>query len=199
MLLDNTLIIFVKYPQAGFVKTRLAKEIGNEEAALIYRRFVETILKQTNDTNFNRFIFYTPAHKRSQILEWLGHHLDTFAQEGKGLGQRLSNAIESAFRKGAKKVVVIGSDIPAIDKKIILKAFKGLENNESVIGPSSDGGYYLLGLSSFNREIFKNISWGTNKVLKETINKLKRLGLRFNFLEKLSDVDNLNDLLRLKW
>ena len=197
MLLENILIIFVKYPQAGFVKTRLAKDIGKEEAVLLYRRFVEIILKRTDDMSFNRFIFYSPARKGRQIQKWLGYGLTTFAQKGNNLGERLSNAVGSTFRKGSKKVVVIGSDSPTIDKKIILKAFKELENKDCVIGPSLDGGYYLLGLSSFNREIFKDISWSTNKVFKQTINKLKKLRLRFNLLEQLSDVDNLKDLLRL--
>lgn len=198
VLLDNVLIIFVKYPQPGFVKTRLAKEIGKENAASLYRLFVEAILSRTDDKNFNRVIFYTPAEKRHQIKDWIGSDMDIYPQKGKDLGERLSHAFKFIFEKGAKRAVVIGSDSPTIDKKIILQAFKELEYNECVIGPSSDGGYYLVGLSYFHTEIFKDITWSTNKVYEQTLNRLRKLKLKFSSLDELFDVDNFEDLVTLK-
>jgi hypothetical protein len=193
------LIIFIKYPQPGFVKTRLAKEIGKERAASLYRLFAETILARIKDKSFTRFIFYCPASKKKQIRAWLGPDLSNiYPQKGRDLGEKLTHAFEFTFKKGAKKVVAIGTDSPAIDKEVILRAFEELESRDCVIGPSSDGGYYLLGLSSFYREIFKNIMWSTDRVFRQTLNRLEELKLNFSSLEEHFDVDNIRDLIVLK-
>lgn len=200
MLLDNALIIFIKYPQPGLVKTRLAKEIGKNEAAFLYRLFVETILSRTTDISFSRIVFYSPAAKREAIRRWLGAGLDNeiYPQKGRDLGERLANAFEFTFRKGAKKVLAIGSDSPTIDKFIILRAFKELENKSCVIGPAFDGGYYLLGLSSLYRQIFQDIDWGSHKVLEETLHLLNKLKLEYALLDEHFDIDRLEDLIRLQ-
>lgn len=198
MLLDRVLIIFVKYPQAGFVKTRLAKEIGKEKAARLYRLFVKAILARTNDANFTRFIFYSPLEKETQIRQWLNYPPYLYPQEGDNLGKRLSNAFEFTFKRGAKKAVVIGTDSPTVGKETVIKAFEELEQNDCVIGPSTDGGYYLLGLSNFRREIFDNIEWDTDIVFRQTVNILKGLKLQLSFLDEDFDVDNSQDLIKLR-
>jgi len=196
--LERILIIFVKYPEPGCVKTRLAHSIGKDKAAFLYRMFVELLLRRTNNMSSERFIFYTPAEKREKLSSWLGGGSKLFPQRGDNLGQRMSNAVRFAFAKGAREIVIVGTDIPLLDKEVVLTAFKKLENHQCVIGPSLDGGYYLLGLSHFEGKIFQNINWGTDKVLNQTLGAVKRLGLTYSLLEERFDVDDIEDLVRLK-
>ncbi len=198
MSLERILIVFVKYPEAGHVKTRLAKSIGKKEATSIYRLFVELLLERTDSMDSERLIFYTPANKREKVSIWLDDDSRLFPQRGDNLGQRMSNAFRFAFARGAREIVIVGTDIPLLDKEVILGAFKKLENRQCVIGPSLDGGYYLLGLSHFDGRIFQNINWGTDKVLDQTIEAVKRLGLTYSLLEKHFDVDDIEDLVRLR-
>jgi rSAM/selenodomain-associated transferase 1 len=178
----NVLIIFVKYPEPATVKTRLAKSIGKDSAARLYRAFVEAVVKRTEGKRFQRVIFYSPSGKERQMRNWLGAGLEFYPQEGAILGERLSRAFQFAFKNGAKKVVAIGSDSPTIDKRIILDAFRRLKRAQCVIGPASDGGYYLIGLSSFYDGIFKGICWGTGSVLGRTVDKLRRLKIKYAIL-----------------
>lgn len=195
--LNNVLIIFVKYPEPGFVKTRLAEKIGKDKAAYLYRLFVEAIVARTDDIGFRRIIFCHPPEKSRGFKDWLGDN-EVYSQKGDTLGERLSNAFEVTFRKGASRVIAIGSDSPTIDKKLIIKTFKKLESKECVIGPALDGGYYLIGLSRLHREIFKDINWSTKDVFKETKDNLNRLRLGFSVLNKEIDIDSFDDLLVLK-
>lgn len=197
---NNVLIIFVKYPQAGRVKTRLAKHIGKQKAADLYRLFTEAVLKRTKDKNFRRLIFYTPPDKEKEIKKWLGSDgLEFRPQRGRGLGERLFNAFRLALgSSSARRVAAIGTDSPLIDRKVINNAFKALETKQCVLGPALDGGYYLIGLSSFNKEVFKGIDWGTRKVFKQTIAKLRRLNISHSFLDTSFDVDTHRDVSSLK-
>jgi len=199
-LLENVLNIFVKYPEPGFVKTRLAKDIGKDEAVSLYRLFVEAILARTENISFRRIIFCYPSEKRQEIMDWLMPKipLEFYSQKGDTLGERLSNAFAHSFKKGARRVITIGTDSPTIDKKVILEAFKELETKQCVIGPALDGGYYLIGLSSFHKEIFMDIDWSTSSVLKQTQDRLNRLELEFTLLDREIDVDSFKDLLVLK-
>ena len=195
---DNTLIIFIKSPDEGAVKTRLAQGIGKKKAAVLYRLFVEAILTRTKDKSFGRVIFYDPPDKREEIMNWIGDDTELHPQSGNGLGERLSNAFDFVFNRDARKAVVIGSDSPTIDANIIRQAFRELETREFVIGPSRDGGYYLLGMSSFRKEVFQGIEWSTDRVFKETVRVFESLGADFHILDKDIDVDRPEDLTPLK-
>lgn len=198
MLSKDTLILFLKNPDPGFVKKRLAKDIGKDNASFLYRLFVEAILKRTEPGRFKRMIFYTPSAKKKEIQNWIGRKITMYPQKGKNLGSRLSYAFRLAFQKGAKRVVAIGTDMPLIDNKIIRSAFQKLENRRCVIGPCFDGGYYLLGLSHFYRGVFQNIAWGTDRVFKQTLNILKSAKLGYCYLDKCHDIDNIEDLAAIK-
>lgn len=198
MFLERILIVFVKYPEAGHVKTRLAKSIGEKEAAALYGLFVELLLKKTDNMNSKRLIFYTPVNQRDKVSSWLNDDSKLYPQKGDDLGQRMSNAFRFAFARGARRIVIVGTDIPLLNREIILKAFRELENRQCVIGPSPDGGYYLLGLSHFDERIFQNIPWGTGKVLNQTLRIVQGLGLTYSLLEEHFDVDDIEDLIRLK-
>jgi rSAM/selenodomain-associated transferase 1 len=190
------LLIFVKYPEPGKVKTRLAKNIGSENAALLYREMAETIIYAlSKSTDYGKIIFFDPPERRSDVTRWLKiNDLSFIAQEGNSLGERMSNAFSHAFSLGAPKAVIVGTDCPQITTHTISKAFEKLETSEVVIGPSYDGGYYLLGLSRFIPQIFHDIDWSTNLVFDQTVKKLRHNGIKSECLEMLRDVDTVEDL-----
>jgi hypothetical protein len=193
----NVLLIFVKYPRLGRVKRRLSKTIGRENATFLYKIFVEKTIKETKSKNYERIIFFTPIRRKKEFIKWLGKRLKFIPQKGKNLGDRLYNAFKEAFALGAEKIVAIGTDSPLLNKEVIYRAFKKLNNKECVIGPSLDGGYYLLGLSCLNRGLFKGINWGTEKVFRQTLNAIKKINFRLGLLEKMLDVDDIKDLITL--
>lgn len=194
MISKNILIIFVKYPQPGLVKTRLAKDIGKSQAASLYKSFVDVIVKRNISSRFKMIIFYTPGNRENEIRRWLGEKFEYQSQDGRDLGERMLNAFAFVFSQGAKKIILIGTDSPLIDKNVVIKAFKRLENAECVIGPSYDGGYYLLGLSRFCKDIFTNIDWGTDRVRQQTVKALEDLSIKYSFGDVDFDIDRLEDL-----
>ncbi len=198
MINKNVLIIFLKYPVPGTVKTRLAKSIGEENAEMLYKCFVQTILANTKSADYETIIFFTPQKKHKQIKEWLGKNWNFRAQKGTNLGERLSNAFGYVFKSGAKKVVVIGSDSPLLDDQLIKKAFSCLDKADCVIGPSSDGGYYLLGLKRLAPELFDLKEWSTNVVFEKTRKKALNLNMKLEIMEEHFDVDEKEDLIMLE-
>lgn len=190
------LLIFVKYPEPGKVKTRLAKNIGSENAAMLYRNMAEGIVCNLSKlTDYTKIIFFDPPERRNDVMRWLKFDgLSFVAQDGNSLGERMSNAFSHAFSLGAEKAVVIGTDCAQITKQTILKAFEKLETSEAVIGPSDDGGYYLLGLRRLIPELFYDIDWSTNLVFDQTMKRLRRNGIKSKCLETLRDVDTVEDL-----
>lgn len=195
---DKILIIFLKYPQPGLVKTRLATDIGKEKAASLYKKFTELIIEQVTSDDYHLFIFYSPLDKREEIINWLGKDLEFYPQQGNNLGRRMQKAFKFAFARGAKNVAIIGTDSPLINKHMILEAFKKLEAAEAVIGPCLDGGYYLLGLNKFKDDIFEGMAWSSDRVYNQTIAKLRNLDFKFVVLEEQVDVDDIEDIKLLK-
>lgn len=202
--MDNCLLIFLKYPEADKVKTRLGREIGPEKAAELYRLFVEATLKRTLDKNglYEQLLFYTPVERGTEIKSWLGrggvtpplHH-----QIGSDLGERMLNALKTVFFRGAKRAVIIGTDSPTVDKEIIYEAFCRLKDNKVVIGPTADGGYYLIGVSLPTlKGLFTDIDWGSNRVFEQTVKKVREENASYSLLPLHYDVDNLADLRTLK-
>ncbi|MGR3318985.1 MAG: TIGR04282 family arsenosugar biosynthesis glycosyltransferase [Candidatus Anammoxibacter sp.] len=216
MTTDNYLIIFIKYPEPGKVKTRLSKSIGNKNAVMLYKLFVKALLNRiapitslSNDQdeyNYNVAIFFSPEEKREEIKDWLGDKYKLYPQSGNNLGERISNAFNTISEKGANKSIIIGSDTPALKKSLILEAYELLSTNDVVIGPTKDGGYYLLGLSHtpnpFKRfresSIFTGIDWSTEHVFNQTVVKLKQSGLSYKSLSEYYDIDQIEDLHLLK-
>ncbi len=194
----NILIVFLKHPEPGKVKTRLAADIGKRRAAMLYRVFVETVLERTESKSFSRIIFYTPSSKKKQLTRWLGPAVEYCPQQGRDLGERMLNAFRYAFAQGADKTVIIGTDSPTLDNRTILNAFRKLNQADAVIGPSTDGGYYLLGMKKLHRQLFMGMAWSTGKVLERTLSVLKKSGLTHSCLRKVFDVDTLEDLVTLE-
>jgi len=193
----NLLGFFAKYPEPGKVKTRLAEHIGFEKAAFFCRRISEYVLKRTapSDSTYLRIVFYTPDEMRKEFAEWLPCEI-LQAQKGPDIGERMDNALKEMFDRGAEKAIVVGADIPGLNREIIDNAFEKLDCADIVLGPALDGGYYLIGMKSPHPEVFRNITWSTGEVLNETLFRIKKAGLSYSTVVTLFDVDGPEDLLK---
>ena len=190
------LLIFVKYPEPGKVKTRLAQYIGKEKAAHIYSVIAEAIIHRVSKSReYKTIIFFDPPERKSDVENWLPNNDCKFLpQEGNSLGERMANAFSKAFSLGAEKAVIIGTDCMDISNDLISEAFATLDITDVILGPAEDGGYYLLGLKKLIPEIFNHIDWSTDRVLNQTLKTLREKGLRFQLLQTLKDIDTANDL-----
>ncbi|MHC4570126.1 MAG: TIGR04282 family arsenosugar biosynthesis glycosyltransferase [Planctomycetota bacterium] len=196
---SNCILLFVKSPMAGKVKTRLAAEIGKQATAGLYKCFVEDLLSMIENVDSGLHVCFHPPEAMSQVQQWLGDQYSYRPQRGDDLGSRLKNAFADAFEDGFSKVVAIGSDSPDLPEKFLREAFDKLESHDAVIGPAGDGGYYLIGFSedSFLEEAFDGIAWSTSAVCDQTRARLKAHGLNVHLLPLWHDVDTQSDLDRL--
>lgn len=188
------LIIFTRYPEAGLVKTRLIPALGEAGAAEIHKIMTEETVKMALKTGIEIEIHFTGGSYK-QIQKWLGNRFKYRDQAGGTLGERLSDSFNQAFSEGLKRAIIIGTDCPEITSNHIREAFTLLQKSDLVLGPALDGGYYLIGLSSFHHNLFKNIKWGSNLVYQQTMATARNLNLKIAELEKLADIDRPEDLL----
>jgi rSAM/selenodomain-associated transferase 1 len=201
------LIVFTRYPHPGRAKTRLIPALGKQGATDLHRRMTEHTVRQARGLDSGQAIrgsaglevsveiHYTGGRKQ-WLRNWLGGDLAYRRQVAGGLGRRMNAAFTAAFSAGAPAVVIIGTDCPGLTSTVIAEAFAALASNELVLGPASDGGYYLIGLVRPVPELFAGIAWGTDQVLAGTIECAERLQLAIALLEVLDDVDRPEDLAR---
>jgi rSAM/selenodomain-associated transferase 1 len=197
MSVVERLIIFTRYPEPGRVKTRLIPALGAVESATVYRQMVEHTLVQAQKLQFVRplcvEIRFTGGN-RDLMRRWLGTDL-MYTVQGEGdLGERMGRSLQSGFNSGATSVVLIGTDCPQLDGTILEQAFQLLQNQDLVLGPALDGGYYLIGLRRYVPELFQDIAWSTSQVLAQTQDIAQGLGLAIADLPPLSDIDQPEDL-----
>lgn len=192
-------LIFIKYPFFGEVKSRLSINFGKNLTVTLYQKFVQDSLEMLKRTNYSVIICYYPQDRIIEFKKWLGNKFEFIPQEGNNLGERLKNCFIKGFELGYNNLVVIGSDSPDLSEKIIHESIEKLNDYETVIGPSEDGGYYLIGFTnqSFSQKVFDNINWSTSGVFEETIYKLKSERKKIFILEKWHDVDTIQDLKEL--
>lgn len=189
-------LIFVKEPLPGQVKTRLAAEIGADAACLVYRRCVERTLERLSGLREAITLCVEPAEAMGRLQAWLGSEWPARPQRGAGLGARLADATDRAFTEGAHRVVVLGSDSPWIDQPLVEQAFSSLEQADVVLGPAEDGGYYLVGLARPTPGLFEGVAWSTGRVLDQTLANACTLGRSVSRLPMGYDIDRLMDLRR---
>jgi|SRR5579859_2802792 len=192
--MQSALIVFLKAPRPGQVKTRLAKTIGAEAACAAYRLLTETVLERISPLSDVQ-LRYAPDDAFAEIEPWLRPGWRASAQGPGNLGQRLHTAFLEAFNEGTKQVVIIGSDCPGVTARDIEAAWAALKENEVVIGPATDGGYWLIGLREPRPPLFKDMAWSTKTVFQETLKRCKTTGLSVKLLRELSDVDTETDWL----
>lgn len=194
--IDNCVLFFVKYPIGGRVKTRLAAELGEQAAVELYKNFVLDMLSTIRQINMPIRICYQQEPNGDKMKEWLGDQYTYIAQTGLNLGQRMKNALAKSFEENITRTILIGSDIPDLPAGLLIRALHSLESHDAVIGPSSDGGYYLIGFSQdhFLPEAFDDISWSTDSVFKQTLDVLRGYACNVHILPKWFDVDTEADL-----
>lgn len=190
-------ILLVKHPRQGEVKTRLARLYGEELAAELYRNFVLDMLASLEVTRLRYAVSYFPPESLSSVMAWLGGSLSYEAQRGRDHPERLKNAFIDAFSRGEERVFVLASDVPDLSPAIILEASSCLEQSDAVLGPSLDGGYYLIGFrrDAFREKAFQDIAWSTPQAFSDTLSRLG--GLHVHVLPVWPDIDTPSDLVEL--
>jgi uncharacterized protein len=189
---QEQLILFAKAPRLGAVKSRLAETAGPECALTIYRELVETLLARLHTLRGVELRF-TPDDARSEIEPWLGEKWFATPQGNGDLGERLTRAFAEAFARGAERVVIIGSDCPEVNAADVRTAFRELREHDLVVGPATDGGYWLIGLRAAHPELFAQVAWSSESVLGQTLAHARSLGLRIQLLRILADIDTEAD------
>jgi rSAM/selenodomain-associated transferase 1 len=185
-----TICVMLKAPRAGEVKTRLGREIGQEEACQAYRRLAEHQLAHIG-AEWPVEIHYAPAGGLDEMRAWLGFGYTYVAQCEGDLGDRLRCAMLGAFERKAAGVIVIGGDCPYVRNEILNETAQRLETHDAVIGPAEDGGYYLLAMNRAEPRLFEKIDWSTEKVFGQTMDWMRKLPLSCAVLPTFSDVDDL--------
>jgi rSAM/selenodomain-associated transferase 1 len=193
---SDAVIVFMRAPLQGKVKTRLAKTLGEEKAAEFYRLCAESIASEISQLSqsITKYISFAEKIDGNQASLLINLGFEIAVQEGGDLGERLGNAFAMTLRNGARKVVILASDVPDLTASLINEAISSLDDSDVVIGPSYDGGYYLIGMKELHTGLFHNISWGTEKVYRETLRAIKQEGLVVRQLPILIDIDTEADL-----
>ena len=193
--MEKALLIFAKNLIYGQVKTRLAATMGNDVAMDIYQQLLHHTHSITETVDADKIIFYADFIEEDI---WDIKEFKKEIQKGIDLGNRMENAFKNTFAKGYKKVVIVGTDCPELDKNILEQAFIQLNDFDLVIGPATDGGYYLLGMKKLHSFLFKSMEWSTSKVFNDTISACHKNQINYFLLPKLSDLDEEKDLIDLK-
>lgn len=186
----NLLLIFTRNPELGKCKTRLAAKVGDNAALEVYKFLLRHTLEITKGLYARKSVYYSEEIWQEDI--WDNTIFDKKLQVGKDLGERMANAFTEGFSAGFERIIVIGSDMYDLNQTDLQNAFTALENNDYVIGPAVDGGYYLLGMKKYKQELFSNKPWGKDTVLEKTLTDLK--DEKKAILPERNDVDYYEDI-----
>ena len=189
------ILMMAKAPRPGFVKTRLAAQIGNEKATSLYRVLVERQLRAT-PVGWPLQIHFAPIDAETEMRVWLGEHRALVPQSFGNLGDRLQSAFAQAFADGARAVIAIGGDCPELHAEDFLQAEEVLQARDVVLGPARDGGYYLIGLRAPAPQLFVDVPWSTSEVLATTVDHIENSGLSFELLGVKDDIDDTASMRR---
>jgi rSAM/selenodomain-associated transferase 1 len=188
--------VMVKFPEPNHVKGRLAQTVTPLIATELYEKFVLDTVQTIEQIPWPFFIAFHPPETIAKFKVWLGNNIQYFPQQGNNLGERLKNGFNHVIQQGFQKVISIASDCPDLPLDLLLQADKHLETHDTVLGPSPDGGYYLIGFQSkkYRSEMFDEIPWSTDTVLEETKSKMHHHNYRVHMLPAWSDIDTIADL-----
>jgi hypothetical protein len=188
--------VFCKFTEPGNVKTRLAETIGDERAVAAYKTMVDETLVAVSQTltPATTLVFYHPPADEIRVHDWLGDHRLYVPQARGDLGEKMQSAMEHAFGNGFGRAIVIGTDCPGLKASHLDAALHAMEEKDVVLGPTEDGGYYLIGTKAVYPSLFAGIEWSTPRVFSETMDRVRALRLSVYQLETLRDVDTEEDL-----
>jgi uncharacterized protein len=190
-------IVFTRYPEPGKAKTRLIPAIGDVAAADLHRQMTEQTLTKVKLLQQSRPVsieVWFAGGDRDRMQTWLGADLQYQPQPTGDLGERMRQAFQVGFDRGVKATIIIGTDCPGLTVEILTAAFQALEQTDLVLGPATDGGYYLIGLRRSAPELFESIEWSTERVFQQTVAIASNLNLSLSCLPMLADVDRPEDL-----
>lgn len=187
---DALLLIFVKKPVAGNVKTRLAASIGDEKALTVYQSLLNHTQKIVEQADVHAHVYY--ADEPAADDNW--NAFEKRQQSGHDLGERMASAFRDGFNAGFRRIVIIGSDTFDLLPEHLHKAFDLLRQTNTVIGPALDGGYYLLGMNLYIPELFLHKKWSTESVCRATIEDIQQQQFTYRLLPVLNDIDTVDDL-----
>ena|SRR5579863_288264 len=198
---DTALVIIARYPEAGKTKTRLARTIGDEATVQLYQAFLTDLARRFAGQQYDLYWTYTPAHVDyaafiATLVPEFASSMTCFPQQGADLGERLLYAFQWIHAQGYLNIILIGSDSPHISRNIVANAQVALHQADVVLGPSDDGGYYLIAMHE-PHDVFSGIPMSTSEVKQRTIEQAERQGLTVRCIDPLFDIDELADLLRL--
>jgi uncharacterized protein len=195
-VIKEHLIVFTRYPEPGKAKTRLIPVLGAAGAANLHRQMTEYTIGQVRELQANRKVYvevYFTGSESTTIQNWLGQDL-VYQSQGEGdLGMRMLQAFAVALKAEAN-AIAIGTDCPSLNSQLLAQAFEMLPHHDLVLGPATDGGYYLIGLRRLIPELFAKIHWGTSEVFPQTVKIAANLNLSVAYLPTLSDIDRPEDL-----
>lgn len=198
---DPVLIVFAKAPRAGFVKTRLAVDLGPEKALEVYRRMSGRLWTAWREAQaqgaFKLWLCFDPPEAEPEVRSWLPGAGRYLPQVSGNLGRRLSNALASALSGGGRKVALVGTDAPDAVPARVMEAFSELESGSVVLGPSLDGGFYLMAISGpimGMEDLMEQVPWSSSGTLAALTGRLRTLGLEIKLLPEARDIDTLHDL-----
>lgn len=186
----NLLLLFTRHPELGKCKTRLAKKIGNQKALEVYSYLLQHTANVTKNVKADKQVWYATQAVENDI--WNHEYYTKKAQQGEDLGARMSYAFAEGFQEGYDKILIVGSDLLDINAALIEDAFEKLDKTDFVLGPAQDGGYYLLGMKSFRKEIFEDKNWSTASVFNDTLISMGDKSV--TLLETLNDIDEYEDM-----
>jgi rSAM/selenodomain-associated transferase 1 len=192
------LVIMAKVPAPGRVKTRLQPVLTPEESASLAHAMLEDAIAKSASIDAGLIVAFAPSDEQGYFRRFESYDFTLFAQFGETLGDRICSAFEFAFSEGLDSVVMIGTDSPTFPAAFLDNAFAELEKADAVLGPTEDGGYYLIGLNSVRDVLFAGVEWSSANTFRQTDSNLKNAGLVVSHLAPWYDVDEPDDLIRLR-
>ncbi len=193
------LIVMARTPRLGEGKTRLRTVLSDQERLRLQEAFLRDALEVAQEAHLGSVhLAYTPTDAASWAEGEFGGRISPFPQQGEGLGARMLAALRHVEAKGFAPLIMIGTDAPLLQPRHLREALSALANVDLCLGPSADGGYYLLACREATPMLFEGVPWGTNGVLEATLRLAAESGLRYSLLETLYDVDTPDDLRHLR-
>ena len=197
---DKAIIVFARLPVIGKVKTRLAKDLGIDFATSFYKVCAEHTFNEVlklERTGIAPILFCSEESEFDEVKKWSNNKFGYFPQQGHDLGERMLNAFNAISNAGYRNIILVGTDSPGISAELMDDGLDLLKNYKCVIGPSDDGGYYLIGFNSTVYDLFHCMEWSTDSVFSKTIERLKGENLSYFVMEEMIDIDTKEDL--KKW
>jgi len=188
----------MKTPRLGTVKTRMQPQLTPEQSLQLYRAMGRDLVAQHKaQRSYQLCVSYWPADGLDEMKAWLGKEGEYLLQTEGNLGKKMGDTFQERFKSGFEKVCIIGSDLPTIDDSIIERSFNLLDTSDVVLGPTDDGGYYLIAMKASHRIIFKDVVWSSESVFDKTLENAAEGGLKIKLLQKLSDIDSFAEVQQL--